>query len=110
MAVATVYRRPGPTWELRCPNCGHRVAWCSHEVWRRQFELFFNDIDRLKAWMSSMGTPEGTPLGWAWQSRPPMRWRQETAFVDVECFRCGWTTDDVPYPDGLEPYMVRKGK
>jgi hypothetical protein len=110
MAVATVYRRPGPTWELRCPNCGHRVAWCSDDVWRRQFELFFNDPAHWNSWFTSMGVPEGTPIGWAWQSRAPMRWRQETAFVDVECFRCGWTVDDVPYPGGLEPYMVRKGK
>ena|SRR5215217_5864594 len=106
MAVATAYR--GPTWTLRCPDCSHRVAWCSH--WRYKWDLIFNDPVRYGVRTHSRGTPDGTPIEWDWQGRPPMRWRQDSTVVDVVCFGCGWTADDVPYPDGLGPYMVKKAK
>jgi hypothetical protein len=110
MAVATVYRRQGPTWMLRCPCCDHRIAWTSHDVWRSRFELIFNDPLRLAARERSKGTPDGTPIEWDWQSRPPMRWRQDGTVVDIKCQHCGWTANDVSYPEGLEPYMVKKAK
>jgi hypothetical protein len=58
-------------------------------VWRRQFGLIFNDPARWNSWINGMGTPDGTPLGCAWQpqkKRAPMRWREtpDGRVVEVE--------------------------
>jgi hypothetical protein len=93
---------------VACPNCPRRIAWYSTSVLLRQLNTFIHgDVQGHARWTKRV--PLGSFAGWEWQTPvPPLHWREtpDGVLVDVECFNCGWAERDIPYPEGLERFIV----